>query len=292
MLPFERILFPVDFSERSASAATSVAQFARRFHAEVTMVHVLEAPFRHFSGAEVGMGFTPDEVQKQRSRTEMELEQYLQGRFDGITVKRLVLEGDPAQEIVSYAHSRQMSLIMMPTHGYGRFRRFILGSVTAKVLHDANCPVWTGAHIEHNLAEEGGGCCRSLVCCLDLGPRSQAILEWAARIAKEFGARLTLVHSIAATEARPDRYFNEEFHVAARKAAQQEIARIQKLAGAGEAEVRIEAGDASKVAFRVAQDADADLLIIGRGSNETILGRMRTHAYAIIRESPCPVISV
>ncbi len=36
----------------------------------------------------------------------------------------------------------------MPTHGYGPFRRFILGSVTAKVLHDADCPVWTGVHLE------------------------------------------------------------------------------------------------------------------------------------------------
>ena len=36
----------------------------------------------------------------------------------------------------------------MPTHGYGPFRRFILGSNTAKVLHDADCPVWTGVHVE------------------------------------------------------------------------------------------------------------------------------------------------
>jgi len=37
---------------------------------------------------------------------------------------------------------------MMPTHGLGGFRRFLLGSVTAKVLHDADCPVWTGVHLE------------------------------------------------------------------------------------------------------------------------------------------------
>ena len=36
----------------------------------------------------------------------------------------------------------------MPTHGLGKLRRFILGSVTAKVLHDLEAPVLTGAHVE------------------------------------------------------------------------------------------------------------------------------------------------
>jgi hypothetical protein len=39
-------------------------------------------------------------------------------------------------------------LIMMPTYGMGSFRRHLIGSVTAKVLHDVACPVWTAAHVE------------------------------------------------------------------------------------------------------------------------------------------------
>jgi hypothetical protein len=62
--------------------------------------------------------------------------------------KRVVLEGDPARQIVDYAHEEKVDLIVMPTHGYGPFRQFILGSITAKVLHDADCPVWTGVHLE------------------------------------------------------------------------------------------------------------------------------------------------
>ena len=52
-------------------------------------------------------------------------------------------------KIVELAHeSPDQTVILMPTHGYGPFRRFILGSNTAKVLHDADCPVWTGVHLE------------------------------------------------------------------------------------------------------------------------------------------------
>jgi hypothetical protein len=55
-------------------------------------------------------------------------------------------EGDPASIITEYAARNRVDLIMMPTHGYGTFRSLLLGSVTAKVLHDAECPVWTGVH--------------------------------------------------------------------------------------------------------------------------------------------------
>jgi hypothetical protein len=57
-------------------------------------------------------------------------------------------EGDPAREITDYAQEQGADLIMMPTHGYRTFRSLLLGSVTAKVLHDAACPVWTGVHVE------------------------------------------------------------------------------------------------------------------------------------------------
>jgi nucleotide-binding universal stress UspA family protein len=63
-------------------------------------------------------------------------------------VRQMLLEGDPAVAIVELARSEGMDLIIMPTHVYGRFRRLILGWTTAKLLHDADCAVLTGVHIE------------------------------------------------------------------------------------------------------------------------------------------------
>jgi hypothetical protein len=48
----------------------------------------------------------------------------------------------------------------------------------------------------------------------------------------------------------------------------------------------------STVVRSVVEDSRADLLIIGRASGKGIVGRLRTHSYALIRESPCPVISI
>jgi nucleotide-binding universal stress UspA family protein len=59
-----------------------------------------------------------------------------------------------------------------------------------------------------------------------------------------------------------------------------------------EAELVVEAGDPPKVICEMAQRQPAGLLVIGRGSAAGVFGRLRANAYAIIRQSPCPVVSV
>ena len=58
----------------------------------------------------------------------------------------------------------------MPTHGYGIFRSMLLGSVTAKVLHDAACPVWTGVHVEET--PPNSAAFERILCAVDLTDKS------------------------------------------------------------------------------------------------------------------------
>jgi nucleotide-binding universal stress UspA family protein len=59
-----------------------------------------------------------------------------------------------------------------------------------------------------------------------------------------------------------------------------------------EADRAVEPGEAPKVICAAAARIGADVLVIGRGSAAGVFGRLRANAYAIIRESPCPVVSV
>jgi nucleotide-binding universal stress UspA family protein len=197
-----------------------------------------------------------------------------------------VLEGDPAAKIVEYAHTEGTGIIIMPTHGYGPFRRFILGSNTAKVLHDADCPVWTGVHLEEAPAENSASL-GQVLCAVDLGPQSSKTLCWAALLAGEFGARLTLMHAVAAPSDAQDSPWQDRM----REAAEAECGRLRQFVNA-ETEVLVEAGDPATVICRTAARMPADVLVIGRGSAAGVFGRLRTNAYAIIRQSPCPVVSV
>ena len=223
------------------------------------------------------------------AQVEKELASFLAEDLTGPNVKRVVLEGDPAREIVEYAHSQEMGLIVMPTHGYGPFRQFILGSITAKVLHDADCPVWTGVHLEDAPAPEQMSF-GHILCALDLGPQSCQTLEWASAMQAHFRSKLTVLH-VSIGMQHPQEVPDPEWRADMVNAAREELLRLRERRGV-EADLLIEPGDPAKVVCEVAQDRKADLLVIGRGSAGGVFGRLRTNAYAIIRQSPCPVVSV
>ena len=171
MFPPRKILFPVDFSARCTMAARMVETFAGHFKARLTLLHVVE-PIMYTD--------LPGGCHQHRGRATGWLSS---GRFQDCEVERVLLHGDAAHKIVDFAHDGRFNLIMLPTHGYGRFRRFILGSVAAKVLHDARCPVWTGAHMEHVPNAEDLQF-NNIVCAIDLGKQSCQALRWAGLVCK------------------------------------------------------------------------------------------------------------
>lgn len=290
MLRLDKILLPVDFSERGLGAARYMAALAGHFHSEITMLHVLEPMRYEFSALEFGGTVISDLAAGRAAQAQNQLDTFLAEELAGTRLKRVLVEGDPARKIVEHTHAEQAGLIAMPTHGYGPFRRFILGSVTAKVLHDADCPVWTGVHLEE-APPAASIAFRSLVCAVDLGPQSARTLGWAARMAAEYEARLVLVHAIASLEARPGEYFDPDWKIALTKMAREECEKLLPDLPL-RPEIVIDGGDPPRVVCAAAERFAADLLVIGRGSAAGLFGRLRTNAYAIIRQSPCPVVSV
>jgi nucleotide-binding universal stress UspA family protein len=139
---------------------------------------------------------------------------------------------------------------MMPTHGDGPFRSFLVGSATVRVLHRAKCAVWTGTHPE----DEAAGrrlAVRKILCAVDLERESTRLAESAC----------------------------------------EKPAKLQQAAGA-DFEVSMEGGRISAVVRNPAIRFAADLIVIGRGHTHSVLSRLRSNAYAIIRDAPCPVISL
>jgi hypothetical protein len=86
----------------------------------------------------------------------------------------------------------------MPTGGLGPFRRFLLGSVAAKVLHDTAVPVWRGVHSEEIAAHTPDR--KKILCALEDDPRDLPVLQWAAEFASEQKLELRLVHAVLGLE--------------------------------------------------------------------------------------------
>jgi nucleotide-binding universal stress UspA family protein len=217
------------------------------------------------------------------------LESFMADSQNGFHVNRIVVSGDPAEQIVRYAHAESMDLIVMPTHGYSPLRRFLIGSVTAKVLHDSEIPVWTGVHLSEPATQDFA--LRHVLCAVDLGPQSLRVLEWAGRVATDLGTRLTIVHATPELGENIADFARPEWRVNLANSVRQTITGLQEKAGTN-AVVEVQDGEPHKVVSAVAKRLDPDLVVIGRGSTSGMFGRLRANSYAIIRESPCPVVSV
>jgi hypothetical protein len=79
-----------------------------------------------------------------------------------------VCVGDPAEVILRAAEEERINLIVMPTRGYGPFRRFLLGSVTAKFCMTRGARVFTGKHVA-GVESRSPTPDQRVACAVDLG---------------------------------------------------------------------------------------------------------------------------
>jgi nucleotide-binding universal stress UspA family protein len=243
----------------------------------LVLLHVLVPPQYEFGAVDIAGSMLAELCRDRVQQANNDLADFLAADFTRLNVRRVVMEGEPAGAIVEFAHNEQCGLIVMPTHGYGPFRRFILGSNTAKVLHDSDCAVWTGVHLEDAPAVPSIPM-RNILCAVDLGPQSGKTIAWASAMARDFEAKLTLMHAMPS-------------HQHGEATAQDELKALQTAANA-DADLLLATGEPPHAICDTARRLGADVVVIGRGSAAGVYGRLRTNAYAIIRQSPCPVVSV
>lgn len=292
MIQLKKILAPVDFSEHARASVDYALNLAHHFDAKVILFHVVPP-----SPYPVVMEGIP--APKELGGLDGELGKRLRKELDALAeeiaphedVEKVLEKGDPARKIQEFAVQKSVDLIVMSTRGYGPFRRFLLGSVTSKVLHDVECPVFTGAHLE-NIPPFEPKPFRRVGCAIDLGERSESILHWASAFADSYKTKLTVIHATpsiraAAVGAPAVAKSNKE-------AVQQARGRVEELLQkvGTDAAVVVESGPIEGLIEGIGESENLDVLVIGRHVDEGLLGRLQPHAYGIIRESPCPVISV
>ena len=288
MPDIKNVLFPVDLSLPCRSVAPFVRALTGHFNAHLTLIHGIAIPPEY--SVNYGGNVSAALRTELRDSSTASLQAFADQEFGLGSVQRVIEEGDAAEVVAGYAAKHKIDLIMMPTHGFGPLRRFLLGSVTAKVLHDAQCPVWTSAHTDAPLSPPSE--CRTILCALDSGESSVPLMRWAAWLAGSYQAALKLVHVIpAANETSMNRGEREECRGYLFCQARDEFATRTQEAGVG-VEVCIRSGDITASVADTALQEKANLLVVGRGHLHRVLGGVRPHSPDIIREAPCPVISV
>jgi nucleotide-binding universal stress UspA family protein len=279
------ILFPVDFSPACVALAGYVRRAGAILGASVTLVHVFDLASNN--GYEVFVRPPSDVAEEHRIIAQEKLDSFLQSEFPVAECPRILTSGEAAVQITRQAKAGGFDLIIMPTHA-GRFRRMLLGSTTAKVLDDSDCPVLTTEHAETMVPRPLEH--REWLFAMAPEGNAEKMLRYAAEIATAAGARLSLIHAIPASQfGQPAE--REELNAAATQDARLRIEEIQKAAGCN-APLQIVVGQNIEHALVDAvRRSDADVVIVGRGPRDGAYGRMRDLTYQLVRDSPCPVMS-
>src|SRR5260370_14724281 len=287
MTTFRNTLFPVDFSASCVAMAAYVRRAAAIFDARVTLVHVFDL-YSH-DAFQLYVRPLSEVAEEQQNLARCKLDAFLNSEFPVGECPRILLSGVAAAQITQVARTDGFDLIVMPTHA-GLFRRTLLGSTTAKVLNDADCPVLTTQHVETISPRQLEH--REWLCAIGLNADSQRVLRYASQAAEAVHANLTLVHVIPVSgpDLPVELDLEERLQPAKRKAS----SRIEELrSGAGShALVSIAIGPIKDILTEEARRLRADVLVIGRSTRSGVPGRLRDLSYALARDAPCPVLSV
>jgi nucleotide-binding universal stress UspA family protein len=284
MLPFRKIVFPVDYSDACRSIVPFVKSAVEHFQAELMLIHAYGPEGLSFVDLPIA---SPDLPKKVREFEQLRVRDFAQENFPGVKAEGFAELGEAGSVIHSIINHQGGDLVMLPTHGHGPVRRLVLGSTTTKVLHDVSCAVWTATSgaIAANKPQP-----KSIVGAVDDSDEAKLVMKAAQALAKSYGAKLSFVNVMGLPP------MSMEIDYAAIKndlleGAQHRLRESLALMGIDAPHSVIE-GNIAHGLHDWLGEHKADLLVTGRGHAQGGLGRVWSNLYSIVREAPCPVLSI
>jgi nucleotide-binding universal stress UspA family protein len=265
------------------AVARQAIGLAKRFGSEITVLRVLAPISNGIPGTfEASVG----RLATRRRRAWAQMDNFVRAHSQHVRVRPLLCDGDPATEILRQAAQGGSELIMMPTHGFNVCRRLLLGSVAAKCLYEAVCPVWTGPH-RSQASNLKAASLSHIVCAIALGSDGSRGLEWAAALAEASHSALTVLHLAPRADLPTDECCELPWRCHAFKDGSVVSSRF-RLAELVSRQILVETGDVSKTVSVLCERLNGDLLVLDHSPPDG--ARLRNDAYEIIRASACSVL--
>ncbi|MBN1540727.1 universal stress protein [candidate division KSB1 bacterium] len=298
MSTFRHILVPRDFSTPARNALDWGVYWARRFNARLTMMHVVTV-------------FDDDPYNPQRDRDDWrDFYRKIEGLADAqlqetapesagsqLEIDSVVRRGfSPAEELLDYASTNGVDLIVMGTHGRRALSRFLLGSVAERVIKHAQCPVMTCRPPAEKKAAEKA--VQRILVPTDFSENSKSALQLAKQLLPQ-DAELTVLHVIADT-------LHPAYYLAGKSSlfdllpdleehARNAMQRFLQDSGIGSetATVIMQEGDPAQRIIEFARENRADLIVMGsRGLSEWEQILVGSVTERVVRKAACPVLTI
>jgi len=284
-LSIRNVLIATDFSRFSNLALNFGLELAHGYQAKAEVVFVVPTDEFALAGPEAYVA-ARDAAQRDLLELKDELRKTHPG-IEGEDYQLVLLEGPVAETILSFAHQKKIDLIVLGTHGRSALGKMLMGSVAERVFRQSPVPVLTiGPHVRRPTRRTTP---KNILLAADFTLAGERASHYAANMAREHGAKLTLLHVVDEAALQPGADSTDVLHGMETK--------LGDLLGEDAAGLRfccqVEVGKVVSTILHTASETDADLLVLGVRPWTGVLDRfMWPHAYEIVREASCPVLTV
>ena len=305
MITIERILCPIDFSGSSERALDYAAATARWYEARLDVLHV----HHELPVVDIIPSLSPNPAEQLAARddTHAQIQELAAGLVQrvegtGVLVDLAVKdERDVHRGILDYAAERDSDLIVMGSHGRSGVERWLLGSVTEKIVRRARCPVLVVPPQSSEAAAPAGDVeFDSILCAVDFSDGSRAALAYATSLAEEADAQLTILNVIEVPPELEEHDFASPFDVNQVRAEAQarRLDRLRALVPEAarefcEVHAVVSEGSAYREILREALGRRSDVIVMGtqgRGAVDRLVFGSNTSQ--VVRAAQCPVLTV
>ena len=301
MSSFRNILFPTDFTPHARSALKYAAAFAREGRGRVVLFSVQTA------SVPANLMTVPERVLEDQ---ETEWLRQLRGQvqelltdplFDGLEVEPVIVAGEPASEIANAVRDYDIDLVTVVTHGRRGLSRALWGSTAEEIIAEAPCPVLTIRPPQHDFVEHRDSQTEihlsRILLATNFRPSSIAATQLARELAAKKVAELHAVYVIGDYFEQISVMFPEGGRSALSRMRGEVAARMRSFAGEGGGQVitHIAEGRPYAEIVRLAEETDADLIVIGTSVHASLFGGapvLGSEIERVVRNAPCPVLCV
>lgn len=283
-----KILFASNFSETSAMALPYAAAFARRFHAEICVAHVIPSEeYAHIAPEQLGATL---QAMKQTARERIE-HLLADSRFSDIVFRIVLDHGDVMTAIASHVQAEAIDLIVAGSHGRHGLRKLFAPPVDEEIARAAACPVLlVGPEVA--VEPEAEVRVHRILHPTELHPSSRPAMEFACALARVYNAELFVLHVAEDIWQEP----------LSTRMTPEAFCRMRLLeSGLPESTLGVEPqflvdfGSAESLILEAAEKRDVQLIVIGvpGATHPELAVRLPgTLAYDIASHSRCPVLAV
>lgn len=286
-MDIKNVMVPTDFSQPSRMAVDFGVALARRLRAQLTLVHVLETRLV----LEIATEAEIEQIERdQRDEALRELGNLLSPEDeDDLDLQIVLKSGNVRKEIAAAVHDHHADIVVMGSHGRGRFGRMILGSTTEDLLRKLPVPVMT---VSHTASPRDF---KRILFATDLSESSRAGFEFAVDTARTFQADILAMHALGEPVLASGEL---GMPVGLEPAAEEARRRLDVLVSEGKragvtVHTLLTEGPAAAQILKAAQEHCADLILLcidNKGIIERVL--VGTTAERVTREATVPVLSI